>query len=163
MQVTIKTLISENTFDLNESQIVYLIEKAKAFVADNGFKKAAEESKRDRRVDHVFGNTWKTPKAPTPKVEKADGYKGFLHLRCEKCGRERTFCARTNMTFLQCECGHRTWLTNLSEAVVSCVCGGRYVYKTNVRDRQFTMTCLGCKKPVRLCLDCDGKNYISIK
>ena len=160
MEIKIITRLSENTFDLTESQIIFLIEKAKAMVADNNYKKAAEDSKRNRRVDHVFGkpSTWNTP-----KVQKADGYRGFLHLKCEKCGRERTFCAKSNMTFMQCECGHRTWLQNLSEAVVSCICGGRYVYKTNVRDRQFTMTCLGCKKPVRLVLDCDGKNYISIK
>ena len=48
-------------------------------------------------------------RAPEPPVEAK--FTGFLYVRCEKCGQERGFCAKTPISSCYCrECGGKTEL-----------------------------------------------------
>lgn len=61
-----------------------------------------------------------THRAPEPPVEAK--FTGFLYVRCEKCGQERGFCAKTPISSCYCrECGEyaepkmERWLCRLNE------------------------------------------------
>lgn len=70
-------------------------------------------------------------RAPEPPVEAK--FTGFLYVRCEKCGQERGFCAKTPISSCYCR-----------------ECGSAYRYHTNIQDAAFDMPCLNCEAPVAL-------------
>lgn len=92
------------------------------------------------------------PKAfqkPEPPVEAK--FTGFLYVRCEKCGQERGFCAKTPISSCYCrECGGKTELKNMRQVKIWCECGSAYRYHTNIQDAAFDMPCLNCEAPVAL-------------
>lgn len=88
-------------------------------------------------------------RAPEPPVEAK--FAGFLYVRCEKCGQERGFCAKTPISSCYCrECGGKTELKNMRQAKIWCECGSAYRYHTNIQDAAFDMPCLNCEAPVAL-------------
>lgn len=91
-------------------------------------------------------STHRAPEAPT-----AAKFTGFLYVRCEKCGQERGFCAKTPISSCYCrECGGKTELKNMRQVKIWCECGSAYRYHTNIQDAAFDMPCLNCKAPVAL-------------
>ena len=95
-------------------------------------------------------------------VLDSQGYKGFLHIRCESCGKERTFCAKEPLESHLCSCGHETPLNNLYDAWVHCECGRRSRYKTNSDEYIFNINCL-CGSPVPVKWNKVKRNYETIK
>lgn len=88
-------------------------------------------------------------RAPEPPVEAR--FTGFLYVRCEKCGQERGFCAKTPISSCYCrECGGKTELKNMRQVKIWCECGSAYRYHTNIQDAAFDMPCLNCEAPVAL-------------
>lgn len=88
----------------------------------------------------------RAPEAPT-----AAKFTGFLYVRCEKCGQERGFCAKTPISSCYCrECGGKTELKNMRQVKIWCECGSAYRYHTNIQDAAFDMPCLNCEAPVAL-------------
>ena len=88
----------------------------------------------------------RAPEAPT-----AAKFTGFLYVRCEKCGQERGFCAKTPISSCYCrECGGKTELKNMRQVKIWCECGSAYRYHTNIQDAAFDMPCLNCESPVAL-------------
>lgn len=97
---------------------------------------------------------------PTPPAESAHRapeppaaakFTGFLYVRCEKCGQERGFCAKTPISSCYClECGGKTELKNMRRVKIWCECGSAYRYHTNIQDAAFDMPCLNCEAPVAL-------------
>ena len=78
-------------------------------------------------------------------------FTGFLYVRCEKCGQERGFCAKTPISSCYCrECGGKTELKNMRQVKIWCECGSAYRYHTNIQDAAFDMPCLNCEAPVAL-------------
>lgn len=78
-------------------------------------------------------------------------FTGFLYVRCEKCGQERGFCAKTPISSCYCrECGGKTELKNMRQVKIWCECGSSYRYHTNIQDAAFDMPCLNCESPVAL-------------
>lgn len=78
--------------------------------------------------------------------EKNTMYRGFLIVRCERCGRTRTFRSREGTDGHRCnEC---RWLTKLRDLVVvemQCpVCGKGWHYKTNSTRSTVTACCVAC-------------------
>lgn len=70
-------------------------------------------------------------RAPEPPVEAK--FTGFLYVRCEKCGQERGFCAKTPISSCYCrECGGKTELKNMRQVKIWCECGSAYRYHTNI-------------------------------
>ena len=92
--------------------------------------------------------------ADTGKDEEPTGpkkYTGFLYIRCQKCGQERGFCAKTPISSCYCrECGGKTELKNMRQVKIWCECGSAYRYHTNIQDAAFDMPCLNCEAPVAL-------------
>ena len=78
-------------------------------------------------------------------------FTGFLYVRCEKCGQERGFCAKTPISSCYCrECGGKTELKNMRQVKIWCECGSSYRYHTNIQDAAFDMPCLNCESPMAL-------------
>lgn len=68
------------------------------------------------------------------KIEPEEGYKGFLAIRCEKCGMLNAYCGRRKSDHYRCRCGAITPLHDLVRVYVYCECRRSAVYRTNVTD-----------------------------
>ena len=114
------------------------------------------------RAEAMFGQKadWDMP---GKEEEVRDTYTGFIYARCESCGKEKGFCTKLPISFHKCECGHKTVLSNLRLAVVRCKCGSEFKYKTNIKDRVFTIPCLKCGSPVDLEMNKDWTAYNTIR
>lgn len=98
-----------------------------------------------------------------PMVAASERYRGFLYIRCEKCGNARGFCVKQPISRGLCECGHETKLTGLRKMSVTCRCCGKHFdYQTNMDADVFTVNCLHCGAPVDLELHGRTNEYISI-
>lgn len=135
--------------------------------------------KPQSRVERMFGNFRATGggtemvKVPddgnitavldTSRPQEPESYKGFLLVKCEKCGKLRGFCAKSPATSSRCECGHRTELHDLKPAFLKCKCGGQFKYKTNATEEIFDFPCLQCGNPVDLQLNKRKNAYVTIE
>lgn len=107
------------------------------------------EGARKGRGRSAAGCAESAHRAPEPPVEAK--FTGFLYVRCEKCGQERGFCAKTPISSCYCrECGGKTELKNMRQVKIWCECGSAYRYHTNIQDAAFDMPCLNCEAPVAL-------------
>lgn len=135
--------------------------------------------KPQSRVERMFGNFRAAEVTTTQEAVPDDGdgktyaasdrpeepqqlYKGFLLVKCEKCGKLRGFCAKTPTAYSKCECGHRTELHDLRPVFLKCKCGSVFKYKTNVTEEIFDFPCLKCGNPVDLQLNKRGTAYVTI-
>ena len=75
---------------------------------------------------------------------------GFSHIRCEHCGAEKTFCARSWLSKYTCErCGQVTRLRgHIHPARAVCKCGNRSIYSTNAEESAFDIPCVVCGAPM---------------
>lgn len=190
MNVSIKTPFAEMSIEMGQEQAMDLIRRAVGYsmapaekqgttepaVINNTAPAAGapetgaapkEKPMPKSRVETMFGprETWGVP---APENQDAEGhgsgeaYKGFLLIKCEKCGKIKGFCAKYPLTFHQCECGHRTELHDLNPVHAVCKCGSSFKYRTNIRDKQFTINCLDCKAPIDMELNGRGTAYVTI-
>lgn len=78
-----------------------------------------------------------------------DGYSGFLHIKCQHCGKERTFCSKYKIKSCKCkECGEKTELKDLVQLYINCECGTSRRYFTNQTEAAFDVKCINCGQPV---------------
>ena len=116
----------------------------------------AQEPPRDARQGGperpgVHTHTWppKRPSRPAGAATEPKGETGFLLIRCAHCGDVHAFCARQPITVYRCEkCGGHTPLTDMFPLRVTCECGGRYNYRTNLTVKQIDVNCYKCGCPV---------------
>ena len=73
-----------------------------------------------------------------------NGYRGFLHIKCERCHKEKSFHIKWPLDQHRCECGHTTNLQDLSEIVGECACGWKMKYHTNQSADSFELQCPSC-------------------
>ena len=84
-------------------------------------------------------------------TQELRGYAGFLHIRCEHCGKTKTFCTKHQLSYYGCkECGKKTDLKDLKLAFINCECGGRTRYFTNETAELIEQNCINCGMPVAL-------------
>ena len=189
MKVTIKSPAGERTYEMLEPMAETLSFMASMFAAATTEAPAAadeeplpaaplEEEIEDRpvstpphrrsRVENLFGDKKDWPMntaAKTPQDDAGDdeGYKGFLLMECEECGKIKGFCARKPITSYRCDdCGHITQLKNLRPAFLKCKCGREYKYKTNAKGYLITYNCLDCGSPVDLELNSRETAYVTV-
>ena len=124
-------------------------------------------AKAPTRVERMFGakETWNIP--DRQPIETSEGepkrYKGFLLIRCGKCGKLHGFCAKAPIAQYQCrDCGGFTPLHDLTSLQLHCKCGGRFKYKTNVLEDTFTYNCLTCGAPVDLAFNKKAHAYQTV-
>lgn len=127
--------------------------------ADMGVQKPQKRS----RNDNLFGEGWKETLhngyIQKDYSESAEGYKGFLYIKCPVCGREKGFCAKNGITDYECECGHKTHLEDLKPMYVHCDCGKNFKYLTNMDQDTFNYKCINCGDIVKIRINKRGTAY----
>lgn len=96
-----------------------------------------------------------TAEEPTPE----NGYRGFLHIKCDECHKERSFHMKHPIKEYRCECGHTQPLHGLSKIVAKCNCGWELKYYTNQDADAFEMTCPSCREKVLVKWNFRHKRY----
>lgn len=121
------------------------------------------------RVETMFGDraTWNKPaeeqKPEPPKCNYSEGYRGFLYIRCDKCGEVKGFCTKSPILQSRCDqCGHNTDLRDLLPMFVKCECGAEFKYKTNMIANAFTYNCLRCGSPIDMELNGKGTAFVTM-
>lgn len=91
-------------------------------------------------------------------------YKGFLYIKCEKCGEIHAFCSRLHMDNSKCMmCGKKTYFHEpLNPLFINCECGQRSRYMTNLKENLFDVSCIECKAPVAVAYNQRKRSYFSI-
>ncbi len=97
------------------------------------------------------------------REEATETYKGFLYIRCDKCGTDKGFYTKNPIRRFRCDCGHFTPLHNLAHVNASCECGQAWTYRTNILDRTFSINCLECGTPIDLELHPRDNAYITMR
>jgi len=123
------------------------------------------QEKPHSRNDSLFGTGWKKEPEKTEEpqdMEHPDGYKGFLYIKCDKCGKEKGFCAKEKIKSYKCECGKETELVNLKPLYTKCKCGNEFKYMTNMNAAEFTYKCFTCGSPVDVKMNSRRTAYITI-
>lgn len=184
MKVSIKTPFADMSLEMSQYSAMQLLQQAmesaykippkettaKSESAPAGGeepeKENAEKPAPKSRVESMFGSkeTWNTPEesGQDKPNEGKQTYKGFLLIRCEKCGRVKAYCAKYPTSAHRCECGHSTELEDLIPVYAVCKCGGEFKYRTNIRDPQITIDCLKCSAPIDLELNKRETAYVTI-
>lgn len=191
MEVKIISGYGENTFQMDDADTMSFLNNAMRFhnkikaidgVEDNtGIKAEKEEEikesitaqefvkrmqeKPHSRNDSLFGTGWKKEPEKTEEpqdMEHPDGYKGFLYIKCDKCGKEKGFCAKEKIKSYKCECGKETELVNLKPLYTKCKCGNEFKYMTNMNTAEFTYKCFTCGSPVDVKMNSRRTAYITI-
>lgn len=97
-------------------------------------------------------------------TRESRGYTGFLHIRCEHCGKTKTFYDKHQLSYYGCkECGKKTDLKDLKLAFINCECGGRIRYFTNETAELIELNCINCGMPVALKYNAKKKLYETIR
>lgn len=188
MKVTITSPTGERTYEMPELTAVTLCFMASMFATATAEAPAAADEEpllaapseeeieerpvsapphRRSRVESLFGDKkdWPMNTAARTLQDAAgddEGYKGFLLMECEECGKIKGFCARKPITSYRCDdCGHITQLKNLRPAFLKCKCGREYKYKTNAKGYLITYNCLDCGNPVDLELNSRETAYVT--
>lgn len=126
-----------------------------------------ERKKTVTRTERLFGpkETWTRPDAENKGASTTDQklYKGFLLIRCSKCGQVRGFCAKEPIAASQCRaCSGFTPLGELVPMQVRCKCGSVFRYKTNLTEDTFSYRCLSCGAPVDLTYNKKSGRYQTV-
>ncbi|WP_367567775.1 hypothetical protein [Lacrimispora sp.] len=92
------------------------------------------------------------------------GYKGFLYIKCRKCGKERAYCSKISITQHHCTCGAVTpFVEPLRVMYVMCECGHKTCrYKTNMTGKMFDVPCIKCQAPVAVEWDAKRQQYKTV-
>lgn len=121
------------------------------------------------RVEAMFGNreTWNKPaeeqKPEPPKRDYSEGYRGFLYIKCDKCGEVKGFCTKSQILQSHCDqCGHSTELRDLLPMFVKCECGAEFKYMTNMIANAFTYNCLHCGSPIDMEINGKGTAFVTM-
>lgn len=96
------------------------------------------------------------PQKTMPKIKRPEdvnerySYKGFVYLRCPKCGAVKGTCYKEERTSGMCHsCGNNIPFTNpFVPLYVKCQCGKSYKYMTNMTEEMFDINCVECGNPV---------------
>lgn len=96
---------------------------------------------------------------------KWKSYKGFLHIKCPHCGKEKSFFTKKELAKYHCfQCGHDVILEGKMKLLwVNCPCGNRQKYLTNAEEKMFDVECLDCGMPVAVEWNAKKELYHTIK
>lgn len=105
----------------------------------------------------------KEPKKEIPKESTSkSAFKGFLYIKCEKCGQFKAFMPKTPISKYHCDCGHTTRLEVMTPMKVNCKCGKHFSYQTNALDSTISINCFSCGAPVDLEYHEKRNEYLTI-
>ena len=122
------------------------------------------------RNESLFGENWKDsiPKKTTEEKQldfarSEEGYRGFLYIKCPKCGKTKGFCAKNNTKDHYCSCGERIGLKELKPMYASCECGKDFRYFTNMDKETFDLKCINCGRDINISLNSRSTAYVTKK
>lgn len=149
MKIRIDTPIARLSADLPEDRVKDLLRIALEYATGGAIpvQRPVEAAQPVSPAPRVF-----TPRQETKSKESAavPGYKGFLYIKCEGCGKIKGFCVKAPLREHRCDCGHTTRLKDLKPLYVKCKCGESFDYMTNLIENVVTIDCLKCGAPVDL-------------
>lgn len=129
-------------------------------------ERTSEKADGHARNDSLFGANWRDAASesmiPQYCGNHAEGYRGFLYIKCPDCGKVKGFCTKSNITDYICECGHKIRLEGLKPMYVHCECGKDLRYFTNMEDENFEYQCMSCGSPVDMRLNKRGTAYVNL-
>lgn len=135
-------------------------------------KKAEAVTFKEEEPEEDFGELLKESEEKRKREwndgQKSSGppdgkYKGFLFLKCEKCGETRGFNAKVPIDEYRCDkCGGRTKLKDLRRMFIDCECGQHSRYYTNETAEVVTNNCINCGQPIDAMLNARRTAYVSI-
>lgn len=126
-------------------------------------------------AEHKTMHLVKTPEIAPEQVVAEDSensylgerhlHSGFLYIKCGHCGSECAYCQKQPSEYSICKkCGSRTYFTEpLKQILVSCECGQRSRYLTNMTDDMFDIQCIDCGSPVAVKYNQKTKCYETIR
>lgn len=102
-------------------------------------------------------------KEPERKEKHLHG--GFLYIKCEHCGNERAYCQKQSSEYSICtKCGSRTYFgETLRQLYLTCECGQKSRYHTNMTEEMFDINCISCGSPVAVKYNQKRNCYETIK
>lgn len=186
IKITMITPFGEMKFDIPPEKAIDLIQRAFHYAVGQEPQKAAPTpplvaqeqpkapepiKKPPSRVERIFGDFKATGEAETKAASaggqanttaKPEEYRGFLLIKCDRCGKVHGFCSKTAITSSRCECGQSIELRSLRPVHLKCKCGREFTYKTNITEERFDYPCLNCGSPVDLELNKRGDTYVTI-
>lgn len=92
-------------------------------------------------------------------------YRGFMYLKCPNCGVIKGFCSKEELESYHCKsCGTDTLFSSeLKPLYLSCQCGERFKYMTNMDVGMFDVDCINCGNPVAVGWNERKKIYETIR
>ena len=153
------------------------MKEPKLHIISHEFEKAPEAAKKE--IQEAFENTiddyltakgingdadaWNAEECKTLPAKIK--YRGFLYIKCAKCGVAKGFRMKKESDHYHCEiCGARTEFDNsLVPLLVNCECGGVFRYQTNMTDPMFDINCLECGAPVAVRWNAHAGLYETIR
>ena len=138
-------------------------------VENPDFKAAVHQMTTPEKRPQKKEPIWEEPEVVPMEINKSltresRGYTGFLHIRCEHCGKTKTFCTKHQLSYYSCkECGEKTELKDLKLAFINCECGSRLKYFTNETADLIELNCINCGMPVALKYNAKKKLYETIR
>lgn len=94
---------------------------------------------------------------------RREGYTGFLLIKCSHCGKTKAFCSKFPLTHYKCECGEKTELNDLHRLYITCECGKKYGYRTNIQEPVLDVNCINCGAPVAVQWNSKKELYETIR
>lgn len=96
--------------------------------------------------------------------EIEEGFRGFLHLTCSRCGRTKTFHSKERLTVHRCcDCGKETELKEMRRVYTSCGCGQDSYYLTNNTAPVLKIPCVRCGAEVGVAWNEEKRCYETIR
>ena len=137
-------------------------------VENPDFKEAVNQMVTPEKLPHQEPDRGETEIAPMEinknLTQESRGYSGFLHIRCEHCGKTKSFCAKHQLSYYGCkECDKKTELKDLKLAFINCECGSWLRYFTNETADLIELNCINCGMPVALKYNAKKKLYETIR
>lgn len=139
--------------------------KKRGETADTAFGKPAKKS----RTENLFGENWRDEVKEKPLEDEqknydryAEGYAGFLYIKCPECGNAKGFCAKKPTKIHICkECGSKTELKNLKPMYAHCECGRDSKYYTNMDEEHFKCKCIDCGDEINIQINTRNTAYVT--
>lgn len=140
-------------------------QKSAGKTADTAFEKPIKKS----RTENLFGDNWRDEVKEMHMEDEqkiydrhAEGYTGFLYIKCPKCGNVKGFCAKKTTKIHICkECGEKTELEDLKPMYVHCECGKDSKYYTNMNEERFKCKCIDCGDEVDIQINTRNTAYVT--
>ena len=146
MEVKIVSGFGENSFNLADDKVSTLLNFA--FELANGKAESTQETQHGYEESRYKSSR--------------KGYRGFLLLKCDSCGKIKGFYAKNPITQNRCDCGYNTDLNDLIPVFMDCKCGKTYKYLTNITDDIIEHNCMECGSPVDMRLNKRRTAYVTM-